>query len=136
MYRQLFNPELYEHAYANIYSNLGATTRGSDNETLDGMSKRRMKDIIQKVKTETYRWKPVRRTYIPKENGKSRPLGIPTGRDKMLQAAMKTLLEAYYEHSQTEATASDREEESVRQKPRLPTGKRMPYGSPTGEEKA
>ena len=97
LYRQLFNPELYETAYSRIYANLGATTRGTSEETLDGMSKKRIEDIIQKVKSETYRWNPVRRTYIPKGNGKSRPLGIPSGNDKLLQAAMKTLLEAYYE---------------------------------------
>lgn len=97
IYRQLFNAEVYQLAYAQIYSNHGATTRGVDEITLDGMSKARIDRIIQKVKKETYVWSPVRRTEIPKGNGKTRPLGIPTGDDKVLQAAMKMLLEAYYE---------------------------------------
>lgn len=97
VYRQLFKRELYLKAYAEIYANQGATTRGIDEETLDGMSKDRIDKIIEKIKVEQYRWKPVRRKYIPKEDGRKRPLGIPTGDDKILQAAMKTLLEAFYE---------------------------------------
>ena len=97
LYRQLFKEELYEKAYAEIYANKGSVTKGSSKDTLDGMSRKRITNIIQKVRTATYRWNPVRRTYIPKGDGRSRPLGIPSGDDKLLQAAMKTLLEAYYE---------------------------------------
>ena len=97
LYRQLFNIEMYKMAYADIYANKGATTPGIDDETMDNMSTARMDRIIQKIKSETYRWQPVRRTYIPKSNGKSRPLGIPTGDDKLLQATIKILLETYYE---------------------------------------
>jgi len=97
LYRQLFNLEMYKKAYSEIYANKGATTPGVSNKTLDGMSEKRMNGIIQKVKTETYRWQPARRTYIPKESGGQRPLGVPEGNDKLLQATMKILLEAYYE---------------------------------------
>lgn len=97
LHRQLYNVGLYEMAYAQIYNNRGATTRGVDDNTLDGTSKARFERIIEKVKTGTYKWKPTRRTYIPKKGGKRRPLGIPTGDDKLLQTAMKILLEAYYE---------------------------------------
>lgn len=95
LYRQLYNIDLYKEAYRQIYANAGATTKGSIDETLDGMSAVRFQKIIDKMKAETYRWTPVRRTYIPKKNGKTRPLGIPSGDDKLVQAVMRTLLEAY-----------------------------------------
>ena len=97
LYRNLFNEELYLKSYSEIYANKGATTPGINDETLDGMSRNRISRIIEKVRNETYRWQPVRRTYIPKSDGRNRPLGIPTGDDKLLQTAMKNLLEAYYE---------------------------------------
>lgn len=97
LYRNLFNVEMYRAAYAAIYANDGALTPGVEDDTLDGMSQDRMKKIIEKVKSETYRWRPVRRTYIPKASGDKRPLGIPSGDDKLLQATLKILLEAYYE---------------------------------------
>ena len=97
LFRQLFNKEMYRLAYSEIYANKGAITAGNAENTLDGMSEKRIDKIIQKVRNETYRWQPVRRVYIPKEKGGERPLGIPTGDDKLLQATMKVLLEAYYE---------------------------------------
>lgn len=97
LYRQLFNEELYEKAYAEIYASEGSITPGSSDNTLDGMSHKRIADIIQRVRTATYRWNPVRRTYMPKGDGRRRQLGIHSGDDKLLQAAMKILLEAYYE---------------------------------------
>lgn len=48
VYRQLFKQELYDLAYAEIYANPGATTKGSDGESLDGMSKERIDKIIEK----------------------------------------------------------------------------------------
>jgi group II intron reverse transcriptase/maturase len=57
----------------------------------------RIEAVIAALRTETYRWAPVRRTYRPKANGGKRPLGAPTWEDKLLQEVMRMLLEAYYE---------------------------------------
>jgi group II intron reverse transcriptase/maturase len=97
VYRQLFNPSLYLRAYSRIYANHGAMTRGVTEETVDGMSLRKIDTIIEQLRNERYRWTPVRRTEIPKKNGKTRPLGIPTWSDKLLQEVMRLILEAYYE---------------------------------------
>lgn len=98
LYRQLFNEDLFLAAYGNIYGNQGATTPGSNPQNqVDGMSLERIRKIITRLRDGTFRWKPVRRVYIPKRNGKRRPLGIPNWDDKMVQEAMRILLEAYYE---------------------------------------
>ena len=99
VYRQLFKPALYLRAYGRIYRNDGAMTRGTTPETVDGMSLAKIHEIIEALRFERYRWTPVRRTHIPKpkQPGKTRPLGIPTWSDKLLQEVMRSLLEAYYE---------------------------------------
>jgi len=96
-YRQLYNPSLYLRAYGKLYPNEGAMTPGVTPETVDGMSLAKIETIIAALRQERYRWTPVRRTYIPKNNGKSRPLGIPSWSDKLLQEVIRSLLEAYYE---------------------------------------
>lgn len=99
LYRQLFNPDLYLLAYGRLYKNNGAMTKGMTDETVDGMSLRKIQRIIEDLRFERYRWTPVRRHYIDKGrgDGKKRPLGIPTWSDKLLQEVMRLLLEAYYE---------------------------------------
>ena len=97
LYNMLYIPEIWYEAYANIYSNKGAMTAGTDDDTLDGMSHRRIKRIIKSLQEGTYKPKPVRRVYIPKRNGKLRPLGIPSGTDKIVQEVCKTILERIYE---------------------------------------
>ncbi len=97
LYRQLFNPSLYLMAYGNIYSNQGAMTPGADGETPDGMSMARIGRIIDAMRCERYRFKPARRTYIPKKNGGKRPLGLPSWSDKLVGEVIRLLLEAYYE---------------------------------------
>jgi len=96
-YRLLFNPDLYHLAYANLYPNKGAMTKGTTGETVDGMSQEKIERLIAELRDETYRPAPVRRTYIPKANGKTRPLGIPTWRDKLVQEVIRLILDAYYE---------------------------------------
>src|SRR4030095_13688963 len=97
VYRQLYNPDLYFRAYAKLYPNKGALTPGVTIETVDGMTRRKIEAIIEALRFERYRWTPVRRTYIPKKNGKLRALGMPSWSDKLLQEVMRSLLEAYYE---------------------------------------
>jgi len=89
--------EIWYEAYANIYSNKGAMTKGIDDNTLDGMSRERIENIIKSLKEETYRPKPVKRVYIPKKNGKLRPLGVPSGDDKLVQEVIRIMLERIYE---------------------------------------
>ena len=97
IYRQLYNRELYLRAYGRLYSNQGAMTRGTTAETVDGMSLAKIDRIIDDLRYERFRWTPVRRVNIPKPNGGTRPLGIPTWTDKLLQEVIRMILEAYYE---------------------------------------
>ena len=66
LYRQLFNPGLYELAHGRIYSNQGAMTPGACGETADGMSGAKIGRIIDALRHERYRFQPVKRTWIPK----------------------------------------------------------------------
>ncbi len=97
LYRQLWNPNLYLMAYGRLAKNDGALTPGATPETADGMKMDDIHAIIEALRFERYRWTPARRVYIPKANGKRRPLGLPTWSDKVLQEVMRLLLEAYYE---------------------------------------
>src|SRR5437763_5368298 len=77
LYRQLYNPMLYLRAYGRIYANDGAMTAGSTPETADAMTLSTITKIIDDLRHERYRWTPVRRSYVPKKNGKKRALGLP-----------------------------------------------------------
>ena len=77
IYKLLFNKNLYLQAYGKIYRNKGALTHGVTDETPDGMSREKIDAIIEALRNERYQWLPVRRTDIPKKNGKKRPLGMP-----------------------------------------------------------
>lgn len=89
--------DLWLQAYANIYANSGATTVGSDGASLDGQSLERIERLIGLLKSNKYFPVPSRRVYIPKPNGKKRPLGVPSGHDKLVQEVWRILLEAVYE---------------------------------------
>ena len=92
IYRLLYNPELYLLAYGRIYSNKGAMTPGVTGETADGMSMEKIERIIDALRHERYRFSLVRRVYIPKKNGKLRPLGMPTWSDKLVDEVVRLLL--------------------------------------------
>ncbi len=91
------NLELWELAYAKIYANDGALTKGTDNVTQDGYSDERAKNLMTLLKEERNTSKPARRTYIPKADGRKRPLGIPSGDNKLIQEVARSLLERIYE---------------------------------------
>lgn len=97
LFRYLLRPDIYYLAYENLYANNGAATKGVSNDTADGFSEKKVQRIIQSLKDGSYSPSPVRRTYIPKRNGKLRPLGIPTFTDKLVQEALRMVLEAVYE---------------------------------------
>jgi retron-type reverse transcriptase len=97
VYRQLYNPDMFLRAYARLYRNDGAMTPGTTVETVDGMSQEKIAKIIEAIRHERWQWTPVRRVEIPKSNGKTRPLGMPTWSDKMVQEVIRSILEAYYE---------------------------------------
>lgn len=97
VYRQLFNKDLYLTAYGKIYRNAGAMTPGVTEETVDAMALEKIDTIIAALRCERYQWQPARRTYIPKKNGKKRPLGMPTWSDKLLGEVVRLILSAYFD---------------------------------------
>ena len=97
LYHLLYNPMLHVMAYERLKSKPGNMTEGTDGKTLDGMSIETIQVTIELLKTESYQPTPVRRVYIPKANGKQRPLGVPSPRDKMVQECVRLILEAIYE---------------------------------------
>ncbi len=97
LYRYLLRPDIYYVAYQHLYSNKGAGTKGVTDDTADGFSEIYIENIIEALKNEMYQPKPVRRTYIKKSNGKMRSLGLPVFTDKLIQEAIRMILEAIYE---------------------------------------
>lgn len=98
LYRYLLRPDIYFEAYKHLYANNGAATKGVNDDTADGFSEAKIERIIESLRNETYQPSPVRRVYISKGSSKNkRPLGIPTFTDKLVQEALRMVLEAIYE---------------------------------------
>ena len=97
LYRYMLRSDIYYVAYQNLYANNGAATEGVDNDTADRFGEEKIQKIVNALSDESYKPKPVRRTYIAKTNGKKRPLGIPTFTDKLVQEVFRMILEAVYE---------------------------------------
>ena len=72
-------------------------TPGVSEETADGMSEAKIEQIAGLMRREKYRFSPARRVYIPKKNGRLRPLGMPAWSDKLVGEVVRLLLEAYYD---------------------------------------
>jgi len=97
VFRRMLDRNLFIAAYTELARNKGRLTPGIDNETIDGTSIDDLETLIEGLRNKTFRWTPVRRTYVPKSNGKMRPIGIPTDTDKLVQMVLKMALESYYE---------------------------------------
>jgi RNA-directed DNA polymerase len=91
-------PRTLEAAWEHVRSNGGSG--GVDRQTVEQFEvelERRLRELSEDLKTGRYRPQPVRRVYIPKPDGKQRPLGIPTVRDRVVQGALRLVLEPIFE---------------------------------------
>lgn len=95
LYQYIISEENIKLAYRNIKNNKGSRTSGVDNVNVYNINKESLEKIIKRVqnKLSNYKPQPVKRIYIPKNNGTKRPLGIPTFEDRLIQQCIKQILE-------------------------------------------
>ncbi|MCC3688890.1 group II intron reverse transcriptase/maturase [Bacillus cereus] len=104
LYRNLYNKGFYLLAYSRLAPKVGNMTEGSDGKNIDGMSIKRIENLIESMRDESYQPKPSRRKFIAKATGGKRPLGIPSFNDKLIQEVIRLTLEAIYEESFLESS--------------------------------
>jgi group II intron reverse transcriptase/maturase len=97
LYKLMCDINILKLAYERLRSKPGQMTPGINPETLDGISIETLESIIDKLKSEEFKFKAGRRIQIPKVSGGTRPLTITSPRDKLVQEAMRLILEAIYE---------------------------------------
>ena len=97
LYSLLCKVETLLLAYNNIKSKPGNLTPGVLPETLDGMSMEVLEKIAAKLKDESFQFRTARRTFIPKALGGKRPLTVAAPRDKIVQEAIRLILNSIYE---------------------------------------
>src|SRR6201998_2065657 len=99
LYDKVYRKDVLAYAYERCQANGGAA--GVDSQTFDNIEaygrERWLDELTQELKSRTYQPQPVRRVYIPKPDGKQRPLGIPTIRDRVVQTAAVLVLEPIFE---------------------------------------
>jgi len=96
LYRLLYDEDLYVLAYERMAGNKGSQTSGVDNQTIKHWDNNMLQGIISSMRDNQYKWKPAKRIEILKPNGKMRPLGIPTIRDRITEGAILVILEAIW----------------------------------------
>jgi len=99
LYDKLYREDILAHAYAQCRSNKGAPgVDGQDFEAIAAYGVERwLGELALALREETYRPEPIRRVYIPKANGKLRPLGVSTLRDRVCMTATMLVLEPIFE---------------------------------------
>jgi hypothetical protein len=97
LYQLICSKDILYQSYRNIKGNAGSMTPGVDNLTMDGINELFFDELVMELKNDKFKFTSVKRVYIPKANGKTRPLGIPTFKDKIVQESIKILLEAIFE---------------------------------------
>ena len=99
LYDKIYRKDILEDAWRRVKRNKGAG--GVDKVSIDDVKAygedRLLCEIAEELRTEKYRCKPVRRTYIPKSDGRKRALGIPTIKDRIVQMATKIVIEPVFE---------------------------------------
>jgi len=99
MYDKIYRKDILEEAWKRVKRNGGAG--GVDKVSIDDVKaygeEKLLDEIAEELKTDKYRCKPVRRTYIPKPDGRKRALGIPTIKDRIVQMAAKIVIEPVFE---------------------------------------
>lgn len=115
LYHLLCNQNVLLQALGNINRSKGSLTPGiNPNDTVDAISLERIDKIILQLKAKTYKFSPVRRISVPKPGTKKlRPLGIPTFSDKLVQEALRMILEAIYEPIFEELRIMDLDQKKV-----------------------
>jgi RNA-directed DNA polymerase len=91
------DPEWLMQAWEEIRRNKGSMTAGTDNTVATDIDPERIHLLSARLKAHEYRPQPVRRVYIAKSKGKKRPLGIPTLEDRIVQQALRMVLEPIFE---------------------------------------